>query len=72
MGARYISTSDYKATRDDEHSFVTGAVVKLLKKHIDGWWLVGYRIWNGVDYKKGFGLEAFLLALIKKFRFAVI
>eukprot|EP00731_Ephydatia_muelleri_P023390 Em0015g973a len=42
VGARYISTSDYKATRDDEHSFVTGAVVKLVKKHVDGWWVVRY------------------------------
>ena len=40
VGARFMSTSDYKATRDDEHSFVTGAVVKLVKKHIDGWWVV--------------------------------
>ena len=40
MGARYISISDYKAARDDEHSFVTGAVVKLVKKHVDGWWVV--------------------------------
>ena len=41
-GARYISTSAYQACRDDEVSFVRGAVVKLIKKYADGWWLVRY------------------------------
>ena len=41
-GARYISISSYQASRDDELSFVKGAVVKVLKKYIDGWWLVRY------------------------------
>lgn len=41
-GARYISISSYQASRDDELSFVRGAVVKVLKKYIDGWWLVRY------------------------------
>lgn len=41
-GARYISVSSYQASRDDELSFVRGAIVKVLKKYIDGWWLVRY------------------------------
>lgn len=40
MGTRYISISAYQASRDDELSFVRGAVVKVLKKFVDGWWLV--------------------------------
>lgn len=42
VGARYISMSAYQASRDDEISFVSGAVVKLVKKYADGWWLVRY------------------------------
>lgn len=42
VGARYISASSYQASRDDELSFVRGAVVRVLKKYIDGWWLVRY------------------------------
>ena len=40
VGTRYISISAYQASRDDELSFVRGAVVKVLKKYVDGWWLV--------------------------------
>ena len=40
VGTRYISISAYQASRDDELSFVRGAVVKVLKKFVDGWWLV--------------------------------
>ena len=42
MGARYISKSAYQSSRDDEISFVGGAVVTLVKKYADGWWLVRY------------------------------
>ena len=40
VGARYVSISSYQASRDDELSFVRGAVVKVIKKYVDGWWLV--------------------------------
>ncbi len=40
VGAKYISISSYQASRDDELSFVRGAVVKMIQKHVDGWWLV--------------------------------
>ncbi|CAI8044018.1 Neutrophil cytosol factor 1, partial [Geodia barretti] len=42
VGARYISLSAYQASRDDEISFVSGAIVKLIKKYADGWWLIRY------------------------------
>lgn len=42
VGARYISTLSYKESRDDEISFSTGAIVRVIKKYIDGWWLVKY------------------------------
>lgn len=42
VGARYISKSAYQASRDDELSFVSGAIVRLIKKYADGWWLVRY------------------------------
>ena len=34
--------SAYQASRDDEISFVSGAIVRLIKKYADGWWLVRY------------------------------
>ena len=34
--------SPYEASRDDELSFVKGAIVRVIKKHVDGWWLVRY------------------------------
>ena len=34
--------SDYEASRDDELSFVKGAVIKTVKRHADGWWFVRY------------------------------
>ena len=36
--------SAYEACRDDEISFVKGAIVRLLKKYADGWWLVRYEL----------------------------
>ena len=42
VGARFISVTSYQASRDDELSFVRGAIVQVLKKYIDGWWLVRY------------------------------
>ena len=42
VGSRYISMSAYQASRDDEISFVKGAIVRLIKKYADGWWLVRY------------------------------
>lgn len=46
VGARYISMSAYQASRDDEVSFVSGAIVRLIKKYADGWWLVRYGSYN--------------------------
>ena len=40
VGARYIAKSPYKAKRKDELSFAQGAIVKVLKQNMDGWWLV--------------------------------
>lgn len=40
VGTRYISISAYQASREDELSFVRGAVVRVQKKFVDGWWLV--------------------------------
>ena len=37
-----MSTSEYKAQREDELSFVKGAIVRVTKKYIDGWWLARY------------------------------
>lgn len=48
MGTRYIATSAYEAVRDDELSFVQGAVVKLIRKQINGWWLVHYNGQEGL------------------------
>ena len=42
VGARYVSISSYQSSRDDELSFVRGAVVRVVKKHADGWWFVRY------------------------------
>lgn len=53
VGTRYISMSAYQASRDDELSFVRGAVVKVLKKYVDGWWLVRYvtvDIWQKMKF----------------------
>ncbi len=40
VGTRYISVSSYQASRDDELSFMKGAVVRVIKQYVDGWWLV--------------------------------
>ena len=50
VGARYISISAYQASRDDEISFVSGAIVKLIKKYADGWWLVRYACSHWIHY----------------------
>ena len=56
MGARYISTSQYKAKQEDEISFMTGSIVRVIKKYIDGWWLVKYNgqegFVPGVSFRK--------------------
>ncbi|XP_071827969.1 SH3 and PX domain-containing protein 2A-like isoform X3 [Apostichopus japonicus] len=39
---KYITNSPYQADQDDEVSFETGAVVTVVKKSLDGWWLVKY------------------------------
>ena len=36
----YYSVNDYKAEEDDEISFKKGVVVDVLKKSLDGWWVV--------------------------------
>ncbi len=37
-----MSTAAYTAKRDDELSFLLGSIVRVVKKYIDGWWLVKY------------------------------
>ncbi|XP_039978276.1 NADPH oxidase organizer 1a [Xiphias gladius] len=40
--ALYTSIKNYKATKDDEISISIGAVVEVLQKSDNGWWLVRY------------------------------
>ena len=54
MGSRYIAVRAYEAAQDDELSLVPGAVVRLIKMQVNGWWLVHY---NG---QKGFVPGSFL------------
>ena len=54
MGSRYIAINAYEAAQDDELTLVRGAVVKLIKMQVNGWWLVHY---NG---QKGFVPGAYL------------
>ncbi|PIK34910.1 putative SH3 and PX domain-containing protein 2A isoform X4 [Apostichopus japonicus] len=42
LDEKYITNSPYQADQDDEVSFETGAVVTVVKKSLDGWWLVKY------------------------------
>ncbi|XP_033119450.1 SH3 and PX domain-containing protein 2A-like isoform X2 [Anneissia japonica] len=39
---KYISNCAYEAQQEDELSFEIGAVVEIVKKSLDGWWLVKY------------------------------
>ncbi|XP_029014946.1 NADPH oxidase organizer 1a [Betta splendens] len=41
-GMRYTATKSYKATNDDEINVPVGAVVQVLEKSDNGWWLVSY------------------------------
>ncbi|XP_066276803.1 uncharacterized protein [Branchiostoma lanceolatum] len=38
----YVTTRPYTATEDDELSFCAGAVLKVLQRTDDGWWLARY------------------------------
>ncbi|XP_037648455.1 uncharacterized protein LOC119501850 [Sebastes umbrosus] len=38
----YIAVKSYKATKDDEISVAIGAVVEVLQKSDNGWWLIRY------------------------------
>ncbi|XP_072299506.1 NADPH oxidase organizer 1a [Eucyclogobius newberryi] len=42
-GTLYTAIKKYKATKDDEISVVMGAVVEILQKTDNGWWLVRYK-----------------------------
>ena len=39
---------DYEAVEDDEISFPEGAVVDVMQKRLDGWWLVRYEGQTGL------------------------
>ena len=39
---------DYEGEEDDEISFPEGAVVDVLQKRLDGWWLVRYEDQTGL------------------------
>ena len=39
---------DYEGEEDDEISFPEGAVVDVLQKRLDGWWLVKYEDQTGL------------------------
>ncbi|XP_074513319.1 NADPH oxidase organizer 1-like [Sebastes fasciatus] len=41
-GMLYIAVKSYKATKDDEISVAIGAVVEVLQKSDNGWWLIRY------------------------------
>ncbi|KAM3598697.1 uncharacterized protein V6R79_021484 [Siganus canaliculatus] len=41
-GMLYTAVKSYKATKDDEISVVIGAVVEVLQKSDNGWWLIRY------------------------------
>lgn len=38
----YTAVKSYKATKDDEITVAIGAVVEVLQKSDNGWWLVRY------------------------------
>ncbi|XP_022096539.1 SH3 and PX domain-containing protein 2B-like isoform X4 [Acanthaster planci] len=39
----YITNNSYKAQQHDEISFETGAVLMVIQKSLDGWWMVRYQ-----------------------------
>ncbi|XP_041634502.1 NADPH oxidase organizer 1a [Cheilinus undulatus] len=41
-GALYCAVKSYKATKDDEMTVTIGAVVEVLQKSDNGWWLIRY------------------------------
>ncbi|XP_026181241.1 NADPH oxidase organizer 1a [Mastacembelus armatus] len=41
-GMLYTAVKNYKATKDDEVTVTIGAVVKVLQKSDNGWWLIRY------------------------------
>ena len=36
-GEKYIATQEFKASAEDEVAFVKNAVLRVLKKSLDGW-----------------------------------
>lgn len=38
----YTAVKSYKATKDDEITVTIGAVVEVLQKSENGWWLIRY------------------------------
>ena len=45
-GMLYNAVKNYKATKDDEITVAIGAVVEVLQKSDNGWWLVRYLTLN--------------------------
>ena len=45
---KYHAVDDYEAEEEDEISFPEGAVVDVLQKRLDGWWLVQYENQTGL------------------------
>lgn len=50
----YVAVKSYKATKDDEATIAIGAVVEVLQKSENGWWLIRYHsnepgtaLWRG-------------------------
>lgn len=50
----YVAVKSYKATKGDEATVATGAVVEVLQKSENGWWLIRYHsdVKNGALEKK--------------------
>ena len=42
---QYITTSLYIGQKSDEIGFEKGVIVKVLKKSLDGWWMVRLYVW---------------------------
>lgn len=45
----YTATKNYKATKDDEITVTMGAVVEVIQKSENGWWLIRYSETVGKD-----------------------
>ena len=45
---KYHSVCDYEAEEDDEISFPEGAVIDVMQKRLDGWWIVEYKDRTGL------------------------